>query len=99
MLHTYTRIPRHLNSLGMKSPPWYDRGMLMQESETVCCVYKQYRNGKWMPYTRTAKATNSLLATPSKTGEEMLASLHSMTNVPRKEMKEWAAEKMAQIGK
>ena len=99
VLQTYTRIARYLNDNSYKSPPWYDRRMNMQEAETVCCVYKQYRNGKWAPHTRTAKATNSLLGTPSETAEEMLASLHSMTNVDRKDMKEWAAERLAQIGK
>jgi hypothetical protein len=72
--------------------------MNMQEAETVCCVYKQYRNGKWCPYSRTAKATRSLLAKPSKTAEEMLSSLHAFTNVGRKEMDQWQQEVLAKLG-
>jgi hypothetical protein len=98
VLHTYNRIARYLNDAGMKSPPWYDRPMNMQEAETVCCVYKQYRNGKWCPYSRTAKATRSLLAKPSKTAEEMLSSLHAFTNVGRKEMDQWQQEVLAKLG-
>jgi len=96
VLHTYTRIARYLNKF-MMAPPRFDRPFNMQEGETVCCVYKQYRNGKWAPHTRTAKATKSLLATPSKTGEEMLRALHESTGVKRKDVDKWATEKLAQL--
>jgi len=87
---TYAVISNYLNDCDMLAPPWYDRPMNMQEAETVCCVYKQYRHGKWAPGTRTAKATNSLLATPSNTGELMLKALHEHSGIKRKDIKAWA---------
>ena len=97
--YTYGQIAYYLNHLGMRAPPWNDRPMNMQEAETVCCVYKQYRNGKWAPFTRTAKATRSLLATPSDTAEIMLKALHSsVTHVKRKDMDTWQAKILAQLG-
>lgn len=98
VLLTYKEIAAYMNSHRMKSPPWYDRAMNMQESETVCCVYKQYRNGKWAPFTRTAKATKSLLATPSDTGELLLKALHSqVTKIKRKEMPAWQEKILSQL--
>jgi hypothetical protein len=98
VLQTYNHIAAYLNSFSMDSPPWYDRPMNMQEAETVCCVYKQYRNGKWAPHTRTAKATKSLLGTRSETGDLMLEVLHSQTKVPFKEMNQWQEQVLAQLG-
>lgn len=94
---TYTMIADYLNDLGMCSPPWYDRAMNMQEAETVCCVYKQYVHGKWCEHSRTAKATRSLLATPSDTGEALLKTLHSRTGIRRKEMDAWQQNILANI--
>ena len=95
---TYAMIADYLNDLGMRSPPWYDRPMNMQEAETVACVYKQYVNGKWCPHSRTAKATRSLLATPSDTGEVLLKALHTRTGVRRKEMDAWQTDVLNQLG-
>lgn len=94
---TYAMIADYLNDNGMRSPPWYDRNMNMQEAETVCCVYKQYVHGKWCPHSRTAKATRSLLATPSDTSEALLKSLHAHTGVRRKEMDTWQQNILANI--
>lgn len=97
--YTYEQIADYMNQRGMRSPPWNDRPMNMQEAETVCCVYKQYRNGKWAPFTRTAKATRSLLAMPSETADIMLDTLHSsVTHVRRKEMNAWQAKILSQLG-
>ena len=97
VLETYDMIADYLNGLGYKSPPWYDRPLNMQEAETVCCVFKQYKHGKWAPGTRTAKATNSLLATPSDTAEIMLKALHSHSGVSRHKMLQWATDTLDQL--
>lgn len=86
---TYDMISDYLNAARMKAPPWYDRPMNMQEAETVACVYKQYRHGKWCPFSRTAKATRSLLATPSEAGEQILLALHQETGIQRGGMQAW----------
>jgi len=86
---TYDLISKHLNKVLDKAPPRYDRPYNMQEAETVCCVYKQYRHHKWVPYSRTAKATRSLLATPSSVGDIMLEALHQKTGIQRKDMDQW----------
>lgn len=94
---TYDMITWYMNHKQILAPPFYDRATNLQESESVCCIFKQHSKGKWAPYTRTAKATNSFIATPSKTGEEMLLALHQKTKVSRKEMKQWAVEKLEQL--
>lgn len=85
---TYATIVNSMNVAGMKSPPWYDRPMNMQEAETVCCVYKQWKNGSWCDRSRTAKATKRLLAEPCNTSDAMLAVFHP--TYTKKEMAEWA---------
>lgn len=94
---TYAMIADYMNDAGMRSPPWYDRAMNMQEAETVCCVYKQYTHGKWCLHSRTAKATRSLLATPSDTSELLLKTLHKRTGIRRKDMDAWQQNILANI--
>lgn len=58
------------------SPPAYDRPINMQEAETVCCVYHQYRGGGYTYGSRTAKAHRRLSAYESQANEAMLDALH-----------------------
>lgn len=99
VLQAYNTIADYMNDEGMKSPPWYDRPMNMQEAETVCCVMKQYLHGKWAPYTRTAKAVKSLLATPSDTAEGMLSEICQRVGTKRKNIGAWADDKLLQLKK
>lgn len=95
---TYEMIAEYMNDLGMVAPPRNDRPMNMQEAETVCCVYKQYLNNKWVHGSRTAKATRSLLALRSDTGDHMLHVLHHKIGTKFKDMGSWAEEKLDQLG-
>lgn len=97
ILNTYNLIAHWMNSKGMKSPPWYDRPMNMQEAETVCCVYKQYKKGKWCSYSRTAKAVRSLLATPSDTAELALQEIASRIGVTSIGLEAWQNSVLAKL--
>lgn len=69
----YARIAAHLNAvLPRGAPPWYDRPYNMQEAETVCCVYHQYKGGGYWPGSRTAKAILRLHATPCDASHALL---------------------------
>jgi Alpha-glutamyl/putrescinyl thymine pyrophosphorylase clade 2 len=69
----YDLIIRHMSD--MKSPPWYDRPINMQEAETVCCVFHQYVGGGYTWMSRTAKAAKRLLAYPCDTSDALLEAL------------------------
>lgn len=71
----YRAIAKTMNGAGVTSPyaPWRDFGV--QDSETVCCVYKQYRSGSYTPGIRTAKAWARLSAAKSKTASDALSML------------------------
>lgn len=47
--------------------PFSDRGMLLQEAETVCCVFKQHFVGDYKYGFRTAKAVKRLRAVQTET--------------------------------
>lgn len=71
----YKMIYDHLNKRQMRSPPWYDRPMNMQEAETVCCVYHQYLGGKYTRHSRTAKAVRRLLGNTCSATDTYLEAL------------------------
>ena len=52
----YRGIAKQMVKAGVRSPyaPW--REFNVQDAETICCVYKQYRSGGYFPGLRTAKA-------------------------------------------
>lgn len=52
----YLSITKQMRKMGVKSyyAPW--REFDVQDAETICCVYKQYRTGGYTPGIRTAKA-------------------------------------------
>jgi hypothetical protein len=56
----YLAITKQMRKLGVKSAyaPW--REFDVQDAETICCVYKQYRSGGYTPGLRTAKAAARL---------------------------------------
>lgn len=56
----YLAIVKQMRKLGVKSfyAPWRDFDV--QDAETICCVYKQYRSGGYIPGLRTAKAATRL---------------------------------------
>lgn len=58
----YRAIAKQMNKLDVESPyaPW--RAFNVQDAETICCVYKQYRSGGYVPGLRTAKAVARLQA-------------------------------------
>ena len=66
----YRAIRREMVKRDVESPyaPWRNFGV--QDSETVCCVYKQYRSGSYRPGIRTAKAWARLGAATSRTAHE-----------------------------
>lgn len=97
VLGAYTTIAKYMNNNGMTAPPWFDRPMNMQEAETVCCVYKQYVNGKWCIGSRSAKAVRALLATPSDTATEMLREISKRIEVPYKRLPQWYEETLNKL--
>jgi hypothetical protein len=56
----YLSITTAMRALGVESAyaPW--RAFDVQDAETICCVYKQYRTGGYIPGLRTAKAATRL---------------------------------------
>lgn len=59
----YRIMARDMRSDGVKSPYAGDfRDFDVQDAETICCVYKQYRSGGYVPGLRTAKAYARLTA-------------------------------------
>ena len=54
--YVYHRIVAEMRKRKVKSyyAPW--RAFDVQDAETICCVYKQYRSGSYHPGIRTAKA-------------------------------------------
>jgi hypothetical protein len=59
---TYRYITRAMRGQDVQSAyaPW--RVFDVQDAETICCVYKQYRSGGYVPGLRTAKAWRRLTA-------------------------------------
>jgi hypothetical protein len=53
---TYQHIAKVMRGLDVKSPYALWRDFDVQDAETICCVYKQYRSGGYIPGLRTAKA-------------------------------------------
>jgi hypothetical protein len=53
---TYSNIVVEMRKRKVKTAyaPW--RAFDVQDAETICCVYKQYRSGSYHPGIRTAKA-------------------------------------------
>lgn len=47
--------------------PFSDRGLLLQEAETVACVFKQHNSGSYKPGFRSAKAYRRLKAVVNET--------------------------------
>lgn len=56
----YQSIAKQMKKAGVQSAyaPWRDFDV--QDAETICCVYKQYRSGGYTPGIRTAKAAARL---------------------------------------
>lgn len=52
-------VTAHISGL---EHPLQKRGLLLQEAETVCCIYKQYAHGKYHEGLRSAKAYHRLKA-------------------------------------
>lgn len=72
----YLSIVKQMRALGVRSyyAPW--REFDVQDAETICCVYKQYRSGGYHPGIRTAKAFARLhVDGKCKTGDEAKAML------------------------
>lgn len=85
--HIYRAIAKYMNKHQMRSfaTPW--RPMDVQDGETVCCVYKQYRSGSYWPGLRTAKALARLQSEKCKTaqlGVTILEDLAKQTGLMRK---------------
>jgi hypothetical protein len=51
-----------MQGLGVQSAYATWRDFDVQDAETICCVYKQYRSGGYVPGLRTAKAWARLTA-------------------------------------
>lgn len=84
----YRSIAKYMNTHGVRSfaTPWRD--MDVQDGETVCCVYKQYRSGSYWPGVRTAKALARLIADgegcdTAKLGVTVLEKLAAKTGLYR----------------
>jgi hypothetical protein len=86
---TYRMIVAHALSKGLTAPPWHDYPFGIQEAETVCCVYKQYRSGKYVPGLRSAKAFTRLSSSKSKAGAAMLDGLMVLN--------QWGPKRLADI--
>jgi Alpha-glutamyl/putrescinyl thymine pyrophosphorylase clade 2 len=92
----YSEVINHLNRLGHDAPPWYDRPINMQEAETVCCVYHQYKAGDYTYMSRTAKMTKRIYESRSNSGDELMHALHrphkTTENLLPKELYQWAED-------
>lgn len=58
----YRSIAKQMMHLEVQSPYATWRYFDVQDAETICCVYKQYRSGGYVPGLRTAKAAARLQA-------------------------------------
>lgn len=58
----YRRIASFMHAHSVYSPYARFRVFDVQDAETICCVYKQYRSGGYVPGLRTAKAYTRLMA-------------------------------------
>lgn len=56
----YLSITQKMRQLDVQSPYADWRDFDVQDAETICCVYKQYRTGGYIPGLRTAKAAARL---------------------------------------
>lgn len=76
---TYLQLVAEMRKRKVKSyyAPW--RSFDVQDAETICCVYKQYRSGSYHPGIRTAKAFARLYKDGEncKTAEAAIAHLLS----------------------
>lgn len=71
----YAEIVRFAVFKGVTTLTGPDRAFGIQEAETVCCVYKQYRSGSYVYGSRTAKAIARLDSIESDTGATMAQAL------------------------
>lgn len=52
----YDLILGHADVKHLRAPPWYDRPLLLQEAETICCFWHKLHMGKYHFGAATAKA-------------------------------------------
>lgn len=69
----YRSMAKQMRERRVHSPYATWRDFDVQDAETICCVYKQYRSGGYVPGLRTAKAAVRLVADGAGTATAELA--------------------------
>lgn len=92
----YRSIVKQMADLEVSSPYAKDlRPFDVQDAETICCVYKQYRSGGYVPGLRTAKAAARLQVDGANCRTAKTAYAALLENQPRREFQDPA--KLARI--
>lgn len=84
----YYQIAKHCRAEQIPPRTTKDRVFGIQESETVCCVYKQMASGSYTYGTRTAKAVRRLRTAGSATAKHMAETLLDLSPYSEAELNE-----------
>jgi hypothetical protein len=84
--HVYHEIAEHCRKAKIPPRTTKDRAFGIQESETVCCVYKQMASGSYTYGTRTAKAVRRLRGAGSSLAQDMADTLLDLSPYTEEEL-------------
>lgn len=87
VMNVLERVAIYGRAHGLTSPPLHRKTVTVLDAETVCCVYKQLRGGKYVPGIRTASTMMEFEELPSALGNVYLAAMLAKSKLGYKGLK------------